>query len=217
VLRITALFFLMPSSARSWTWLMIWSLGRLLAEEESGEGVMMISPGASRIIRERRPQPRCAILVPFDKRLAERDQTTCGVRRSNGRRGMRDTLGKTFVDARAPGRLRSRTTGGLTPRRRLALERYHLPAPTGLAMARGRRVFQAGLDAAEERRLGAQMVNYAGAELIQMAAIRTGATASVRAAQFSVHPSHTERFIKMAAHDHHPRLWPEACRMGGAQ
>ena len=49
------------------------------------------------------------------------------------------------------------------------------------------------------------MVSYAGAELIQMAAlaIRTGATASVLAAQLSVHPSHTERFIKIAAHDYH--------------
>ena len=67
-------------------------------------------------------------------------------------------------------------------------------------------------DAAEERLLGAQMVSYAGAELIQMAAlaIRTGATASVLAAQLSVHPSHGERFIKIAAHDHH-----EVCEVDG--
>jgi pyruvate/2-oxoglutarate dehydrogenase complex dihydrolipoamide dehydrogenase (E3) component len=60
-------------------------------------------------------------------------------------------------------------------------------------------------DAAQERLLGAQMVSHAGAELIQMAAlaVRTGATASVLAAQLSVHPSHGERFIKIAAHDHH--------------
>jgi pyruvate/2-oxoglutarate dehydrogenase complex dihydrolipoamide dehydrogenase (E3) component len=60
-------------------------------------------------------------------------------------------------------------------------------------------------DAAEERLLGAQMVSYAAAELIQMAAlaIRSGVTASVLAAQLSVHPSHAERFIKIAAHDHH--------------
>lgn len=60
-------------------------------------------------------------------------------------------------------------------------------------------------DAAQERLLGAQMVSYAGAELIQMAAlaIRSGVTASVLAAQLSVHPSHAERFIKIAAHDHH--------------
>lgn len=60
-------------------------------------------------------------------------------------------------------------------------------------------------DAAQERLIGAEMVSYAGAELIQMAAlaIRSGATASLLAAQLSVHPSHGERFIKIAAHDHH--------------
>jgi len=49
------------------------------------------------------------------------------------------------------------------------------------------------------------MVNYAGAELIQMAAmaIRSGITAKALAAQLSVHPSQTERFIKVAGHDHH--------------
>jgi len=66
-------------------------------------------------------------------------------------------------------------------------------------------------DAAEERLLGIQMVSYAGAELIQMAtlAIRTGATASLLAAQLSVHPSFAERFIKIAAHDYH-----EICEVG---
>ncbi len=60
-------------------------------------------------------------------------------------------------------------------------------------------------DAAQERLLGAQMISYAGAELIQMAtlAIRNGATASDLATQLSVHPSHAERFFKIAAHDHH--------------
>jgi pyruvate/2-oxoglutarate dehydrogenase complex dihydrolipoamide dehydrogenase (E3) component len=60
-------------------------------------------------------------------------------------------------------------------------------------------------DGAQERLLGVQMVNHAGAELIQMAAlaIQSGVTASVLAAQLSVHPSHAERFIKIAAHDHH--------------
>jgi pyruvate/2-oxoglutarate dehydrogenase complex dihydrolipoamide dehydrogenase (E3) component len=69
-------------------------------------------------------------------------------------------------------------------------------------------------DAAQERLVGVQMVSYAGAELIQMAAlaIRTGATASVLAAQLSVHPSHAERFIKIAAHDHH-----EICEAGEAE
>lgn len=60
-------------------------------------------------------------------------------------------------------------------------------------------------DAADERLLGVQMVSYAAAELIQMAAmaIGSGITAKVLAAQLSVHPSQTERFIKFAAHDHH--------------
>ncbi|MDO8478503.1 MAG: hypothetical protein Q7W02_20365 [Candidatus Rokubacteria bacterium] len=60
-------------------------------------------------------------------------------------------------------------------------------------------------DAIDERLLGVQMVNYAGAELIQMAAmaIRSGMTANALAAQLSVHPSQTERFIKIAAHDLH--------------
>ena len=66
-------------------------------------------------------------------------------------------------------------------------------------------------DAAEERLLGVQMVSYAGAELIQMAAmaIRSGMTADALGAQLSVHPSQTERFIKIAAHDHH-----EICEVG---
>ena len=56
-----------------------------------------------------------------------------------------------------------------------------------------------------ERLLGVQMVSYAAAELIQLAtlAVRTQATATVLAAQLSVHPSHAERFIKVAAHDYH--------------
>lgn len=60
-------------------------------------------------------------------------------------------------------------------------------------------------DAVEERLLGAQMVSYAAAELIQMAAmaIGSGITAKALAAQLAVHPSQTERFIKIAAHDHH--------------
>jgi pyruvate/2-oxoglutarate dehydrogenase complex dihydrolipoamide dehydrogenase (E3) component len=60
-------------------------------------------------------------------------------------------------------------------------------------------------DATHERLLGAQMVSHAGAELIQMAtlAIRNGDTAIRLAAQLSVHPSHAERFFKIAAHDHH--------------
>jgi pyruvate/2-oxoglutarate dehydrogenase complex dihydrolipoamide dehydrogenase (E3) component len=60
-------------------------------------------------------------------------------------------------------------------------------------------------EAEHERLLGVQIVNYAGAELIQMAAmaIRSGITASTLATQLSVHPSQTERFIKIAGHDYH--------------
>ena len=57
----------------------------------------------------------------------------------------------------------------------------------------------------EERLIGVQMVSWAGAELIQLATLglRCGITADVLAAQLSVHPSHGERFIKVAAHDYH--------------
>jgi len=62
-------------------------------------------------------------------------------------------------------------------------------------------VFEPG----SERLLGVQMVSYAGAELIQLAALalRTNATAALLAAQLSVHPSHAERVIKFAAHEYH--------------
>ncbi len=62
-------------------------------------------------------------------------------------------------------------------------------------------VFEAGT----ERILGVQMVSYAGAELIQLAAlaIRGGVTAEQMATQLSIHPSHGERFIKAAAHEFH--------------
>ena len=56
-----------------------------------------------------------------------------------------------------------------------------------------------------ERLLGVQAISYAAAELIQLAtlAVRSGITASALTAQLSVHPSHTERFIKIASHDYH--------------
>jgi dihydrolipoamide dehydrogenase len=56
-----------------------------------------------------------------------------------------------------------------------------------------------------ERLLGVQMVSYAGAELIQLAALalRAKATAPFLAAQLSAHPSHAERFIKFTAHEYH--------------
>jgi pyruvate/2-oxoglutarate dehydrogenase complex dihydrolipoamide dehydrogenase (E3) component len=56
-----------------------------------------------------------------------------------------------------------------------------------------------------ERVLGVQIVSYAAAELIQLAAlaVRSGATATALSTQLSVHPSHAERFIKIAAHEYH--------------
>jgi pyruvate/2-oxoglutarate dehydrogenase complex dihydrolipoamide dehydrogenase (E3) component len=60
-------------------------------------------------------------------------------------------------------------------------------------------------EAATERVLGVQMVSYAAAELIQLAAlaIRTGADADLVSSQLSVHPSHGERLLKIFGHDHH--------------
>jgi len=67
-------------------------------------------------------------------------------------------------------------------------------------------------DPDSERLLGVQLVNYAAAELIQLAAlaIRMQATAQFLADQISVHPSHAERFIKIAAHEYH-----ETCEIPG--
>ena len=60
-------------------------------------------------------------------------------------------------------------------------------------------------DSASERVLGVQMVSWAGAELIQLAAlaIRGGTTAGQLSTQLSIHPSHAERLIKIAAHEFH--------------
>jgi pyruvate/2-oxoglutarate dehydrogenase complex dihydrolipoamide dehydrogenase (E3) component len=84
-------------------------------------------------------------------------------------------------------------------------------ASTGRAIGEDDGYLKLVFDAAQERLLGAQMVSYAGAELIQMAtlAIRNGVTASALAAQLSVRPSHAERIFKIAAHDHH-----EICEVG---
>ena len=66
-------------------------------------------------------------------------------------------------------------------------------------------------DGATERLLGVQMVSYAAAELIQLAAlaIRTGAEARLLSSQLSIHPSHGERLIKIFGHDHHEICEPE--------
>jgi pyruvate/2-oxoglutarate dehydrogenase complex dihydrolipoamide dehydrogenase (E3) component len=60
-------------------------------------------------------------------------------------------------------------------------------------------------DGPTERLLGAQMVSYAAAELIQLAAlaIRTGADAGLLSRQLSIHPSHGERLIKIFGDDYH--------------
>jgi pyruvate/2-oxoglutarate dehydrogenase complex dihydrolipoamide dehydrogenase (E3) component len=62
-------------------------------------------------------------------------------------------------------------------------------------------VFEAGT----ERILGVQMVSYGASEDIQIAAlaIRAGVTADTLATQLSIHPSHAERLIKVAAHEFH--------------
>ncbi len=66
-------------------------------------------------------------------------------------------------------------------------------------------------DGDTEKVLGVQMVSYAAAELIQLAAlaIRTGADANLVSSQLSVHPSHGERLLKICGHDHHEVCEPE--------
>ena len=56
-----------------------------------------------------------------------------------------------------------------------------------------------------ERLLGVQIVSHAAGELVQLAALalRTGTTAGQLAAQLAVHPTHAERFIKIASHEYH--------------
>lgn len=78
-------------------------------------------------------------------------------------------------------------------------------ASNGVATGEDAGYLKLVFDGASERVLGVQMVSYAAAEMIQLAAlaIRCNATASMLAAQLSIHPSHTERFIKVAAHEFH--------------
>lgn len=65
-------------------------------------------------------------------------------------------------------------------------------------------------DGPTEKVLGVQMVSYAAAELIQLAAltIRLGATAPFLSGQLSIHPSHGERLLKIFAHDYHEVCQP---------
>ncbi len=66
-------------------------------------------------------------------------------------------------------------------------------------------------DGTTEKVLGVQMVSYAAAELIQLAALalRTGADAHLLSSQLSIHPSHGERLIKIFGHDHHEVCEPQ--------
>jgi pyruvate/2-oxoglutarate dehydrogenase complex dihydrolipoamide dehydrogenase (E3) component len=65
-------------------------------------------------------------------------------------------------------------------------------------------------DGANEKVLGVQMVSYAAAELIQLAAlaIRAGADAQLLSSQLSIHPSHGERLLKIFGHDYHEVCQP---------
>ncbi len=60
-------------------------------------------------------------------------------------------------------------------------------------------------DGQTEKVLGVQMVSYAAAELIQLAAlaIRAGADSRLVSTQLSVHPSHAERLIKIFSEEYH--------------
>lgn len=78
-------------------------------------------------------------------------------------------------------------------------------ASNGIATGEDGGYLKLVFDGKTERLLGAQMVSYAAAELIQLAtlAIRAGVTGEHLAAQLAIHPSHAERFIKVAAHEFH--------------
>jgi len=66
-------------------------------------------------------------------------------------------------------------------------------------------------DGATEKVLGVQMVSYAAAELIQLAAlaIRAGADAHLLSSQLSIHPSHGERLLKIFGHEYHEVCEPD--------
>lgn len=71
-------------------------------------------------------------------------------------------------------------------------------ASNGVASGEDGGYMELVFDGTTHRLLGAQMVSYAAAELIQLCAlaIRTGTSADAVAAQISVHPSHGERLLK---------------------
>jgi len=78
-------------------------------------------------------------------------------------------------------------------------------ASNGLATGENAGFLKLVFDGESERLLGVQLVNYAAAELVQLGAlaIRTGATAAQISNLLSIHPSHGERFLKVAGHDYH--------------
>jgi pyruvate/2-oxoglutarate dehydrogenase complex dihydrolipoamide dehydrogenase (E3) component len=78
-------------------------------------------------------------------------------------------------------------------------------ASNGVATGEDGGYFKLVFEDGTERLLGAQMVSYRAAELIQLVAlaIRERTTAGTLAAQLSIHPSHGERLIKAAGHDYH--------------
>ncbi|MBI4588390.1 MAG: hypothetical protein HY725_06095 [Candidatus Rokubacteria bacterium] len=91
------------------------------------------------------------------------------------------------------------------------------PGPLGGACINGRATGEDGgylklvFDGSTEKVLGVQMVSYAAAELIQLAAlaIRTGASAQLLSSQLSIHPSHGERLLKIFGHEHHEVCEPD--------
>jgi pyruvate/2-oxoglutarate dehydrogenase complex dihydrolipoamide dehydrogenase (E3) component len=78
-------------------------------------------------------------------------------------------------------------------------------ASNGVATGEDGGYFKLVFEAGTERLLGAQMVSYRAAELIQLVAlaIRERTTAGTLASLLSIHPSHGERLIKAAGHDYH--------------
>ena len=78
-------------------------------------------------------------------------------------------------------------------------------ASNGVATGEDAGFLKLVFESASERVLGVQMVAHAAAELIQLAAlgIRSGVTAERLSTQLSIHPSQTERLIKIAAHEYH--------------
>jgi pyruvate/2-oxoglutarate dehydrogenase complex dihydrolipoamide dehydrogenase (E3) component len=78
-------------------------------------------------------------------------------------------------------------------------------ASNGVATGEEGGYFKLVFEAGTERLLGAQMVSYRAAELIQLIAlaIRERTTAGTLASLLSIHPSHGERLIKAAGHDYH--------------